>query len=36
MGWNIGDMTLFAVFASLGLLAGMAAPGAWLMTRRSV
>ena len=36
MGWSIGDMTQFAVFASLGLLFGMTLPGAWLMTRRSV
>jgi hypothetical protein len=36
MGWSIGDMTLFAIFASLGLLFGMAVPGAWLMTRRSI
>ena len=36
MGWSIGDMTQFAIITSLGLLFGMAAPGAWLMTRPSV
>lgn len=36
MGWGIGDMTTFAIFASLGLLFGMTLPGAWLMTRKSV
>jgi hypothetical protein len=35
MGWGIGDLTMFAVFASLGLLFGMALPGAWLMTRKN-
>jgi hypothetical protein len=36
MGWSIGDMTQFAIFASLGLLFGMTVPGAWLMTRKGV
>ena len=35
MGWGIGDLTQFAVFASAGLLFGMTLPGAWLMTRKS-
>jgi hypothetical protein len=35
MGWGVGDMNQFAVFASLGLLFGMTLPGAWLMTRKS-
>jgi hypothetical protein len=37
MGWGIGgDLTQFAIFASLGLLFGMTLPGAWLMTRKAV
>jgi hypothetical protein len=36
MGWSIGDMTRFAIVASVGLLLGMTVPGAWLMTRKSV
>jgi hypothetical protein len=35
MGWNAGDLTVFGIFACLGLLFGMALPGAWLMTRKS-
>jgi hypothetical protein len=35
MGWGIGNLALYAVFASIGLLFGMTLPGAWLMTRKS-
>jgi hypothetical protein len=35
MGWGIGNIAVFAVFASIGLLFGMTLPGAWLMTRKS-
>ncbi len=35
MGLGVGNFTLYAIFASLGLLFGMTLPGAWLMTRRS-
>jgi hypothetical protein len=36
MAFEVGDMLVYLLIASLGLGAGMAAPGAWLMTRRSV
>ena len=36
MGWGIGDLRIFAAFASLGLLLGMTLPGAWLMTGKSI
>jgi|GEM_PF-1632287 len=35
MGWGIGNLTQFGIFASIGLLFGMTLPGAWLMTRKS-
>jgi hypothetical protein len=35
MGWGIGNLTQFGIFASIGLLFGMTVPGAWLMTRKS-
>ncbi|HZZ89004.1 MAG TPA: hypothetical protein VFE13_11800 [Caulobacteraceae bacterium] len=34
MGWSVTNLTLYASFASVGLLFGMTLPGWWLMTHK--